>query len=92
MTGLVEKSIKNFNRLHSHKLISESKLKYFTVNFKKVTNLGKFYFLTQILKKLANVPGGQVISNCGSPTEKPVMQDDWSYIRDTGDFPKKSNN
>ena len=76
MTGLVEKSIKNFNRLHSHKLISESKLKYFTVNFKKVTNLGEFYFLTQILKKLANVPGRQVISIRGSPTEKPVMQDD----------------
>ena len=78
--------------MHSHRLILESKVKYFTFNFKKVTNLGKFYFLTQILKKLANVPGGQVISNCGSPTEKPVMQDDWSYIKDTGDFSKKSNN
>ena len=34
LTGLVEKSNKIFNRLCSHRLISESELKYFTYNFK----------------------------------------------------------
>ena len=51
--------------------------------------------------RLANVSGRLVISNCGTPTEKvseyldfllkPVMQDGWSYVRDTGDFLKKIN-
>ena len=50
---------------------------------------------------LVNVPGRPFISNCGTPTEnaseyldfllKPVMQDGWCYIKDTGDFLKKSN-
>ena len=98
LTGLVEKSNRIFNRLCSHRLISESELKYFTYNFKKATNLGKFYFLPKIHKRLATVPGRPVISNCGTPTEKvseyldfllkPVMQDGWSYIKDTGDFQK----
>ena len=98
LTGLVEKSNRIFNRLRSHGLISESELKYFTYNFKKATNLGKFYFLPKIHKRLANVPGRPVISDCGTLTEKvseyldfllkPVMQDGWSYIKDTGDFQK----
>ena len=47
---------------------------------------------------LVNIPGRPVIFNCGTPTEKvseyldfllkPVMQDGWSYIKDTGDFQK----
>ena len=45
LTGLVENSNKIFNCLCSHRLISESELKYFTYNFKKATNLGKLYFL-----------------------------------------------
>ena len=97
-TDLVEKSNKIFNRLYSHRLISESELKYFTYNFRKTTNLGKLYNLPKIHKRLANVPGRPVISNCRTPTEKvseylnfllkPVMQDSWSYIRNTGDFLK----
>ena len=38
--------------------------------YKKVTNLGKLYFLPKIYKKLFDVPGWPVISNCGTPTEK----------------------
>ena len=101
LTSLVEKSNKIFNRLCSHRLISESELKYFTYHFKKATDLGKLYFLPKIHKKLANVPGRLVISNCGTPTEKvseyldfllkPVMQEGWSYVKDTGDFLKKLN-
>ena len=82
----------------SHKLISEKELKYFTYNFKKTTNLGELYFLPKIHKHLSAVPGRLVISNCGTPTEvseyldyilKPIMQDSWSYIKDSGDFLKK---
>ena len=96
---LVEKSNKIFIRLCSLRLISESQLKYFTYNFKKATIPGKLQFLPEINKRLANVPGRPVISNCGTPTRKvseyldfllkPVMQDDWSYIKDAGDFLKK---
>ena len=82
----------------SHKLISEKELKYFTYNFKKATKLGKLYFLPKIHKRLSAVPGRPVISNYGTPTEvseyldyilKPIMQDSWSYIKDSGDFLKK---
>ena len=98
--GLVEKSNKIFHRLCSHRLISESELRHFTYKFKKATNLAKLSFSPKIHKGLANVPGRPVISNCGTPTEKvseyldfllkPVMQDGWSYIKDTGDFLKKT--
>ena len=101
LTDLVEKRNKIFNRLCSHRLISESESKYFTYNFKKATNPGKLYFWPKIHKRLANVPERPVISNCGTATEKvseyldfllkPVMRDGWSYIRDIGDFYKKSN-
>ena len=50
-------------------------------------------------KRLANVPGRPVISNCGTPTEKTfefleyhlkaVMQKSKSYIKDSGDFTNK---
>ena len=83
-----------------HKLISEKELKYFTYNFKKATNLGKLYFLPKIHKRLSAVPGRRVISNCGRPTVveyldyilKHIMQESWSYIKNSGDFLKKIKN
>ena len=45
-------------------------MKYFTHKYKKATNLEKFYLLPKIHKRLDNVPGRPVISNCGAPTEK----------------------
>ena len=57
------------------------------------------YLLPKIHKRLGNVPGCPVISNCGTPTEKvsefldyhlkPVMQSSKSYIKDTSDFSRK---
>ena len=72
------------------------------MNIEKSTNFGKLYFLPKIHKKLHNIPGRPVISNCGTPTEKcskfldyhlkPLMQMGWSYIKDSGDFIKKTRN
>ena len=79
--------------------ISEKQLKYFTYKYKKTTNLGKLYLLSKIHKRLSDVPGRSVISNCGTPTEKvsefldyqlkPIMQKGKSYIKDSGDFINK---
>ena len=95
----MERSNKIFNCLCSRKLISEKELKYFTYSFKRATNLRKLYFLPKIRKRSSSVPGRPVISNCGTPTEKiseyldhilkAVMQESWSYIKDSGDFLKK---
>ena len=91
LNDLAAKSNKTFNRLCSHELISEKELKYFTYNFKKATNIGILYFLPKIHKRLRDVPGRPVISNCGTPTEvseyldnilKPIMLHSWSFIKD----------
>ena len=57
------------------------------------------YLLHKIHKRLYDVPGRPVISNCGRPTEKAsecldnqlkeVMQNGWSYIKDSNNFIKK---
>ena len=70
---LVDKCDKVFQSLSKKKHISEKavkELKYFTCNSKNTTNLGKLYFLPKMHKRLFNVPGRTVISNCGTPTEK----------------------
>ena len=96
---LVEESNKMFRRLLSNKCILAEECKYFSYNFKKVTNLRKLYFLPKIHKRLHNIPGRPVISNCGTPTEevseyldyhlKPIMRSAKSYIKETGDFVNK---
>ena len=48
----------------------KKKLKYFTIEHKKTTNSGKMYLLPKIHKRLYDVHGRPVISNCGTPTEK----------------------
>ena len=60
------------------------------------------YVLPKIHKRLFNVPGRPVISNCGSPTGKVsefvdshlkgIIQESWSYIKDSNDFIKKTKN
>ena len=54
------------------------------------------YLLPKIHKRLYDVPGRPVISNCGTPTEKAsefldnhlqeVMQNGWSYMKNSDDF------
>ena len=68
--NLTEKSKKIFENLKRQGFISEKQLKYFRFDFKSSCNLGKLYFLPKIHKRLSNVPGKPVISNCGTPTEK----------------------
>ena len=45
-------------------------MKYFVHDYKNDSNLEKLYFLLKIHKRLSNVPGCPVISNCGTLTEK----------------------
>ena len=99
LQDLVGTSSKLFQNLKSKGKISDKQLKYFTYEYKKASNLGKLYLLPKIHKRLSNVPGRPVISNCGTPTEKtsefldyhlkPIMQKGKSYIKDSGDFMNK---
>ena len=100
---LVTKSNGFFKDLRRSGCITEKELKYFSYEYKKITNLGKLYLLPKIHKRLENVPGKPVISSCVStPTEKvsefldyhlkAVMQRGRSYIKDSGDFLKKIKN
>ena len=61
--------------------------------------MGKFYLLPKLHKRLENIPGKPIISNCGAPTEKVseflnfhfkiIMQNGGSYIKDSNDFKSK---
>ena len=87
---MVDSSNKYFKKRNSSGYISYKEMNYFTYEYKKASNLGKLYLLPKILKRLFNVLGRPVISNCGTPTEKvsefldhhlkPVMQKGLSYI------------
>ena len=78
---------------------TEKKHKYFSDEFKNITNLGKLNLRPKIHKHLFDVPERPVLSNCGTVTEKvselldhvlkAVMQQKGSYIKDSGDFIKK---
>ena len=102
LQDLTETSNRLFRNLKNKGGTTEKELKYFTINFKKATNLGKMYLLPNIHKRLFEVPGRPVISNCSTPTEnvfefldselKLVIQEGWSYIKDFDDFVKKHKN
>ena len=70
LSQLVDSSNKYFKKLNSFGYISFKEMKYFTYEYKKACNLCKLYLLPKIHKRLFNVPGIPVISNCGTPTEK----------------------
>ena len=87
-----------FQNLKPKGKTSDTQLKYFTYEYKKVSNLGKLYLLTKIHNRLHNVRDRPVILNCGTPMEKaefldyylkPIMQEGKSYIKDSGDFINK---
>ena len=59
-----------FLKLKRKGSISEKEMKNFVYECKNTSNLGKLCFLPNIYKKLFNIPGRPVISNCGTPTEK----------------------
>ena len=77
-------------------------VKYFSFEYKKVTNLGKVYLLPKIHKRLKDVSGRLVISKSWTPSKKvpefvdhlfkPGTQNGWPYIKDSGDFLKKIGN
>ena len=69
LSKLAEMSNKMFSSLKKTSY-TEKQLKYFSYEYRKATNFGKLYFLSKIHKRLHNVPGRPVISNCGTPTEK----------------------
>ena len=102
LSNLVDTSNKFFRSLKTKGFIAEKELKYFTYEYKKACNLGKMYLLPKIHKRLSDVPGRPVISNCGMPTEKvsefldyqlkPVIQNGKSYIRDSGHFLERNKN
>ena len=99
---LAETSSKMFRSLKTKGEIDEKQVKYFIYEYKKTCNLGKLYLLPKIHKRMDDVSGRPVISNCGTPTEKisefldtqlkPIMQKSWSYIKDSGDFIRKIKN
>ena len=99
LSGLMNASNNLFKKLRNRDIISEKELKYFLYDYKNAANLGKLYLLPKIHKRLEDVPGRPVISNCGAPTEKvsefldyhlkPVMKEGESYIRDSSDFLSK---
>ena len=96
---LTEKSKKIFESLKRRGLISKKQLKYFRFDFKKAYNLRKLYLLPKIHKRMFNVLGRPVISNCGTPTEnvfefldshlQPIMRKGLSHVKDSGDFTSK---
>ena len=81
------------------KVITEKEFKRFTYSFKNASCLGKMYLLPKIHKRIYNVAGCPVISNCGTPTEKmskfldhhlqPVTKGAKSYVKDINNFLEK---
>ena len=76
--------------------LKKGTIKYFEV---KDPKFARFYLLPKIHKRLNNVPGRPVISNCGYYTEnisaffdfhlQPLAQAVKSYIKDTNEFLNK---
>ena len=54
-----EKNNYLFSNLRRKNVITENENNYFRFDFKKPTNLGKFYLLSKIHKGLCKVPGHQ---------------------------------
>ena len=65
------------------------------MSIKKLLTLANFTFYLKFIGDLLMCQGKPVISNCGTPTDncseflgydlKPVMQNSWLYLKDSGD-------
>ena len=99
LTELFENSYFFFENLKARGCTLENHFKYFSYEFKKTSNLGKLYLLPKIHKRMLDVPGTPIISNCGTPTEKVfqfldfhlkhIMRNSKSYMRDSSHFLEK---
>ena len=97
--GMVRDSNAFINDLFHKGLIVKKEREFLTWELLHSPNYAKLYLLPKIHKRLSNVPGRPVISNCGAATEKisafldlhlkPIMQEGKSYLRDTDDFLSK---
>ena len=93
---LVNTIIKALEKIRLRGDLSSDTLNYFVVEDPK---FARFYLLPEIHKRLHNVPGRPVISNCGFYTEnissfldyhfQPLAQKVKSYIKDTNHFLNK---
>ena len=90
LSDLMDKSNRILKSFYTCKFITEKEVKYFSYDFKKTSNVDKFYLLRKIHEQLFNVPGRPGISSDGTSKEKasefldfylkPFMQSGWSYI------------
>ena len=95
-SALVNTIIKALEKIRFRGDLSNDTLNYFFVDDPKFT---RFYLLPKIHKRLHNVPGRPLISNCGFYTEnissfldyhlRPLVQKVKSYIKDTIHFLNK---
>ena len=87
---------KSLEKIRKFGDLSQDTLNYFLVKDPKFV---RFYLLPKIYKRLYDVPGRPVISNCGFNTEnissfldfhlQPLAQKVKSYIKDTNHFLRK---
>ena len=90
---LVNTILKAINIIQKRGDLANDTIKYFKVNDPR---LGRFYLLPKIHKRLYDVPGRPVISNCSYYTEnissfldfhlQPLAKAVDSYIKDTNHF------
>ena len=96
LSALVRTIFKSLEIIRKRGDLSHDTLNYFLVKDAKFV---RFYLLSKIYKRLYDVPGGPVISNCGFYTEnissfldfhlQPLVQKLKSYIKDTNHFLRK---
>lgn len=100
LSKISEASNEMFSSLKRGDFFTERQMKYFTCELKKATFFGKLHLLLKIHKRLHNVPGRSVNSNCGSAIEnyseflnhylENIMHKGWPYVKDSGDFVSKT--
>ena len=70
LSDLMDKSNRILKSFYTCKFITEKEVKYFSYDFKKTSNVDRFYLLPKIHEQLFNVLGRPGISSYGTPKEK----------------------